>query len=102
MLFKGPLAGVDGRQVTIQRITYPAGWEGGRHTHSGPVYVYVVEGTFVVDVEGRDTVTLAKGELVDEPSGPAMVAKNGSTSEPVTVLLMQVNPDGEPLTSRIN
>ena len=34
-----PLPGVDGKHVTILHGAFPAGWVGGRHFHTGPVYV---------------------------------------------------------------
>jgi quercetin dioxygenase-like cupin family protein len=58
--------------------------------------VYVLEGTFVVDVEGGDRVSIGPGEVYHEAVNRNMVARNGSPVQPVTVLLFQVSNRGEP------
>jgi quercetin dioxygenase-like cupin family protein len=92
-----PLHGVDGKQVTILHGTFPAGWVGGKHYHSGPVYVYVLEGAFTVEEQGTPPRTFTAGQVYEEPVGTPMQARNISASEPLTILLFQVNDHGEPL-----
>jgi quercetin dioxygenase-like cupin family protein len=91
------LPGVEGKQVTILHGTFPAGWVGGAHYHTGPVYVYVLEGTFTVDEQGKPRRTITAGQLYEEPIGTPMQARNISASEPLKILLFQVHRQGEPL-----
>jgi quercetin dioxygenase-like cupin family protein len=70
---------------------------GGRHYHTGPVYVYVLEGRFTVDEQGKPRQTFTAGQLYEEPIGTPMQARNISASEPLKVLLFQVHGHGEPL-----
>ena len=96
-LLEKPLPGVEGKQLTVLHGTFPAGWTGGKHYHSGPVYVYVLEGTFTIDEVGKPRRTIAAGELYEEPIGTPMQARNLSASEPVKLLVFQVHGLREPL-----
>ena len=96
-----PLHGVDGKHVTILRGTFPAGWLGGRHYHTGPVYVYVLEGSFTIDEQGKPRQTYTVGQLYEEPIGTPMQARNINMSEQLKVLLFQVHGQGEPLAYKV-
>lgn len=96
-LFIGPLHGTDGREVTIEQFTFPPGWVGDKHYHTGPVFVYILEGAFAVTEQGKKDQTFNAGALYEEPIGTPMQARNLSRSEPLKVLLIQVGRKGEPL-----
>jgi quercetin dioxygenase-like cupin family protein len=57
----------------------------------------VLEGSFTVDEQGKPRQTIAAGQLYEEPVGTPMQARNISTSQPLKILLFQVNLHGEPL-----
>jgi quercetin dioxygenase-like cupin family protein len=65
--------------------------------HTGPVYVYVLEGAFTIDEQGKERRTFKPGELYKEPIGAPMQARNLSASKPLKLLVFQVTPEGEPL-----
>ena len=96
-IFTGPLHGLEEHQITIEEYTFPPGWVGGKHYHTGPVFVYVLNGAFTVNEQGRKGQTFKAGELYREPIGTPMQAHNFSASEPLKVLLIQVGRKGEPL-----
>jgi quercetin dioxygenase-like cupin family protein len=100
-LVEKPLHGVDGKQVTIVHGAFPGAWVGGKHYHTGPVYVYVLEGSFTVDEQGKPRQTFTAGQLYEEPIGTPMQARNISTSEQLRILLFQVHAPGEPLAYRV-
>ncbi|MGH7331685.1 MAG: cupin domain-containing protein [Candidatus Rokuibacteriota bacterium] len=95
-LLEKPLPGVEGKQVTIYHATLRPGLVGGKHYHTGPVYVYVLEGAFTIDEPGKPRQTFQPGELYEEPIGTPMQARNLSTSE-TKILVFQVGGHGEPL-----
>jgi len=97
ILFNEPLRGVEGQQVTIDRYSLPPAWIGGRHYHTGPVYVYILEGVLTVDEQGKPRQTFKAGELYPEPIGIPMQTRNLSTSDPMKLLVIQITPKGEPL-----
>jgi quercetin dioxygenase-like cupin family protein len=88
---------VDGKQITIFHALLPPNFVGGKHYHSGPVYVYVLEGSFTIDEPGKARRTFKAGELYEEPIGTPMQAFNMNTSEPAKILVIQVTNAGEPL-----
>jgi quercetin dioxygenase-like cupin family protein len=96
-LVEGALPGIEGHDIAIQRVTFPAGWSGQKHTHAGPVYVYVLDGAFEVEIEGAEPNILSAGDLVAEPQDAPMVARNASQEDPVTILLIQISEEGRPL-----
>ena len=97
VLLREPLHGVPGHQVTIIRATVPPNWIGGKHYHTGPVYVYVLKGTFAVDEQGKERRVFAAGEVYNEPIGTPMQARNPNESSPLEILLVQIGRQGEPL-----
>lgn len=97
VLLKEPLHGVKDEQVTVIRLTLPPGWVGGKHYHTGPVYVYGLRGAFVVHEKGKDPQTITPGTLYREPIGNPMQARNASTSEASEVLVVQIGHKGAPL-----
>jgi quercetin dioxygenase-like cupin family protein len=95
-LVEKPLPGVEGKQVTIYHATLGPGLVAGKHYHTGPVYVYVLQGAFTIDEPGKPRRTFQAGELYEEPIGTPMQARNLSTSE-TKILVIQVSGRGEPL-----
>ena len=92
-----PLPKAEGKQITIDRFSVPPGWVGGRHYHTGPVYVYVLDGSLTMDEQGKPQRTFNPGQLYEEPIGTPMQARNLSTSEPTKILVIQITDKGEPL-----
>lgn len=86
--------------VTIDRYTLAPGYVGGRHYHTGPVTVYILEGAFTIDEEDKPQRTFRAGEVYEEPIGTPMQARNLSASEPSKILVVQVTKQGEPLMYR--
>ncbi len=89
------LFAIEGKEVNIQMTEFPPGWVGGRHYHTGDVFVYVLEGTFVVDVEGEERQTFGPGQVYHEALNRVMQARNLSTAEPTKILVFQVGDKGE-------
>ena len=90
------LPGVEGQQIVIDHYTFPPGWIGGKHYHTGPVYVYVLEGSFTIDEQGKERRTYKPGEVYREPIGTPMQARNVNASEPLKILVVQIGRKGEP------
>jgi quercetin dioxygenase-like cupin family protein len=97
ILVEKPLPGVDGKIVSINHFKLPMEYVGGKHYHSGPTYVYVLKGTLVIEEEGKPVQTFQAGELYEEPIGNPMQAFNKSANEPIELLVVQVQNEGEPL-----
>ena len=96
-LVQKPVPGVEGKQLTIFHVSAPPEWVGGKHYHTGPVYVYVLKGPFTVDEEGKGTQVFETGQVYEEPIGEPMQAKNTNAGEPMEMLVVQISDEGEPL-----
>jgi len=96
-LIETPLSGVEGKTVIIKHFEFPPGHVGGWHTHSGPVFVYVLDGKITIDTESTGRRTISAGELYQEPIGTKMQARNQSTTEPTKIIVFQVSEEGKPM-----
>ncbi|HUF57081.1 MAG TPA: cupin domain-containing protein [Thermohalobaculum sp.] len=93
-LHQAPLAGVEGKEVVVKEFTLPPGHEGKAHKHSGPVFVYVIEGELTVETDEGDH-TFAAGDLYPEPLDVTMRARNVSADSPTKIVVFQINDAGE-------
>jgi len=66
------------------------------HTHRFPVAVYVLEGAFTLEMEGREPVTVKTGEAIVMPSHVKMTGYNRSDSDPLRLVLFNVSDPGTP------
>jgi quercetin dioxygenase-like cupin family protein len=96
-LVETPLAGVEGKTVIIKHFELPPGHVGGKHFHSGPVFVYVLEGKLTIDTENAGRQSISAGELYQEPIGNTMQARNLSATEPTKIIVFQVGDEGKPM-----
>jgi quercetin dioxygenase-like cupin family protein len=87
----------DERQsVRIMTATFKPGDQTVRHIHRFPVAVYVLEGTFTLELKGRPPIAVKAGEALVEPPDTEMVGYNRSTTEPTRVVIFYVATPGTP------
>ena len=72
------------------------------HTHRFPVAVYVLEGAFTLEMEGRTPVTVKAGAAMVEPPHVNMTGYNRSTTEPVRVVIFYVSDPDTPFLDPIS
>lgn len=96
-LVEEPLHGASDRTVIIKEFSLPAGHVGGRHSHTGPVYVYVLDGELSIQLDSQKSQTLKAGELYVEPVGQVMQARNMSSSADLKILVFQIGEKGKPM-----
>lgn len=58
------------------RVEFERGAAFGMHSHPGEEIIYVLEGTFVYEIEGELPVTLKAGDVLFIPAGKNHAAKN--------------------------
>jgi len=97
-LHRSDLSDVAGKEAVIYIADVRPGAEGGRHSHYGDEYVYILEGTLVVTLDGQQPITLRKGDVAHiAPKDGVHAARNGSGSEPARALVFIVAEKGKPL-----
>ena len=85
----------DKLEARIMTATLQPGMTSPWHTHPSPVAVYVTEGTFTLEMKGRDPVVLKAGQGMLEPINVEMRAANRGT-EVVKVVIFQVSDPTAP------
>lgn len=85
----------DRQEVKVLTATLKPGDRTVFHSHRFPVTVYILEGAFTLEMEGRQPVTVKAGESMVEPPNVKMTGYNKSAGETMKVLIFYVSdPDG--------
>jgi quercetin dioxygenase-like cupin family protein len=91
---------VPGREAVTAQADIPAGVRVGRHTHPGEEVGYVLEGTLVLEVEGKPPVTLKAGDtFLVEAGRPHDGTNEGKTT--TKVLATYIVEKGKPLATPV-
>jgi quercetin dioxygenase-like cupin family protein len=93
------LASVPGKEVVMLTVEYLPGGASMPHRHDANVFVYVLEGTLTMQIDGHDPVTLKPGDtFYESPADVHRVSANASKTEPVKFLVLIVKDKGKPTT----
>lgn len=76
--------------ISVMTATFKPGDKTPFHTHRHPVTVYVLEGAFTLEMEGRETVVLKGGQAMVEPHDVKMTGYNRSATEETKVVIFYV------------
>jgi quercetin dioxygenase-like cupin family protein len=101
-LVETALHGVPGKKVTIMHFKLAPGYVGGKHYHTGPVFVYVANGALTIDEAGKPRKTIPAGEVYVEPIGEPMQGRNLSGTAATELVVFQVHGEGEPLMIKVD
>jgi len=71
------------------------------HTHRFPVTVYILEGAFTLEMDGREPVTVKAGQAMVEPPNVKMTGYNRSSTEPLRVVIFYVSDPEAPFLDPI-
>jgi quercetin dioxygenase-like cupin family protein len=75
------LADVPGKEALMIAVEYPPGSKDAVHRHNAHAFVYVLEGTIVMQLKGGKPVTLTPGQTFYEgPEDVHVVGRNASTT----------------------
>jgi len=83
----------------MDELTLPPGFNGPAHRHDAYVYVYVVEGTVEMQVEGKPVQRLSAGQVFTEnPADVHTVMRNPSDTEPARFVAFMIKKADAPVT----
>ena len=85
----------------IKRFAVPPGFTGGKHTHPGQVFVYVLEGGMSLEMGEDAPRLLMPGELFQEPLGKVMRVKNPSADDWTKFVVFQIGEAGKPMAVKM-
>ena len=87
--------GKEGLMITVE---YPPGSVDPVHRHNAHGFIYVLQGSIVMQVRGGKEVTLKPGDTFYEgPDDVHTVGRNASTTEPAKFVVFFVKDKGAPI-----
>ena len=98
LMMRDLIAGPD-KEVVMLTVTYPPGGASPPHRHDAQVFVYVLEGSLVMQVAGSPAVTLQRGQtFYENPTDVHVVSANASKTAPAKILVFIVKDKGAPVS----
>ena len=83
-------------------VDYPPGGSSAVHRHNADVFVYVIEGSVVMQVKGGKQMTLTAGQSFYEAPGDIhLVSKNASTTAPAKFVVFFVKDKDAPVSTPV-
>jgi quercetin dioxygenase-like cupin family protein len=87
--------GKEGLMITVE---YPPGGSDPIHRHNAHAFVYVLEGSVVMQVRGGKEMTLTPGQTFYEgPDDVHIVGRNASKTKPAKFVVFLVKDKGAPV-----
>jgi quercetin dioxygenase-like cupin family protein len=91
------LDGIAGKEVKMLTVVYAPGASSAPHKHNAQTFVYVLEGSLVMQVKGGNEVTLGPGQtFYESPEDIHTVSRNASSTQPAKFLVFFVKDKGAP------
>ena len=97
-LFSKDLADFPGKEGLMITVEYPPGSKDPIHRHNAHGFIYVLEGSIVMQVRGGKEVTLTPGQTFYEgPDDVHVVGRNASQTKPAKFVVFFVKDKGAPI-----
>ena len=97
-LFSKDLKDIAGKEAVMITVEYPPGSVDPVHRHNAHAFVYLLEGSIIMQVKGGKEVKLKPGETFYEgPDDVHTVGRNASKTEPAKFVVFFVKDKGAPI-----
>lgn len=91
-----------GKEGLMLLVEYPPGAKDPIHRHNAYGFIYVLEGTVVMQVKGGEAVTLTPGQTWYEgPNDVHVIGRNASDTKPAKFLAFFVKDKGAPILTPV-
>jgi quercetin dioxygenase-like cupin family protein len=87
-------------EVVTAMVTLQPGFKAGRHTHPGTVQAQVLEGEFMIQIDGQPEKTFKAGQSLEVPDS-AVHTEGAVGSAPAKLIAIYVVEKGKPLVSPV-
>ena len=92
------LPNLPGKEGLMLFVEYPPGSSDPIHRHNANAFVYVLEGSIVMQVRGGKEVTLTPGQTFYEgPNDVHVVGRNASQTKPAKFVVFLLKEKGAPV-----
>jgi quercetin dioxygenase-like cupin family protein len=97
-LLSKDLTDFPGKEGLMIAVEYPPGGSDPVHRHNAHGFIYVLEGSVVMQVKGGKETTLTPGQTFYEgPDDVHVVGRNASSTKPAKFLVLLVKDKGAPV-----
>ena len=97
-LMSKPLPDIPGKELLMITVEYPPGSHDPVHRHNAHAFIYVLEGSIVMGVNGGKPVTLMPGQTFYEgPNDIHTVGRNASKTTPAKFLVFLLKDKNAPV-----
>ena len=87
-----------GKEVLMIIVDYPPGSVDPIHRHNAHAFIYVLEGSIIMQVKGGKEVTLTPGQTFYEgPDDVHVVGRNASSTKPAKFVVFFIKAKGAPV-----
>jgi quercetin dioxygenase-like cupin family protein len=84
------------QEIRVLTASFKPGDKTVLHTHRFPVTVYILEGAFTLEMEGRSPKTVMAGYAIVEPPNVRMTGYNRSAKDPLRLVIFYVSDPDTP------
>jgi quercetin dioxygenase-like cupin family protein len=84
------------QEIRVMTANFNPGDRTVFHTHRFPVTVYILEGAFTLELEGRAPVVVKAGEAFVEPPNVKMTGYNRSSTAPLRLVIFYTSDPDTP------
>ena len=97
LLMEKDLPDYPGKEALMITVEHAPGGSSAIHRHNAHAFVYVLEGSVVMQLKGGQEVTLTAGQAFYEgPDDVHIVDRNASKTEPAKFLVVLIKNKGAP------
>jgi quercetin dioxygenase-like cupin family protein len=91
------LPDIPGKEAVMLTVVYPPRGADPVHRHNAHGFIYVLEGSVVMQVKGGKPVTLTAGQTFYEgPNDIHLVGRSASSTKPAKLLVLLLKTKGAP------
>jgi quercetin dioxygenase-like cupin family protein len=100
-LLRTDLPGIEGKEGIVYIAELAPGAAAGKHSHPGSELFYVLEGSMILEVEGKPPVAMKQGDASHMPPRQVHDVKNASATAAMKALIFQIPEKGQPLVTPV-
>ena len=93
-LLRESIAGVEGKEVIVSRVSFPPDTELPWHWHPGEEFFYVIEGSVTLKQRGEPDLTAAQGGA--KKIAPQIIHTGSTGEQGAELVIFRVHATGEP------
>ena len=102
-LMSKDLADFPGKEGLMITVVYPPGASDPVHRHNAYAFLYVLEGSILMQLKGGNEITLTPGQTFYEgPNDIHTVGRNASSTKPAKFIVFLVKNKGAPVLVPVN